>query len=389
MLLFLLLASAIHGQERVAILNSVDTQDSIKFNDLSYLTTKIRETAVNVLPKERYGVMTTESIVAFLGSQEKAMKLCNESTCIAEIGRKVSSDYVGQARVGRFGGELTVNFEIYNSKSGTLMSSFSGNSKTMFGLLVVVNEKSPELFKKMLDTKNTPKTLKKEISKSETKTSVEHEQIQNPVFGSFIDKRDGKAYKSVKIGKQIWMAENLNHKGGRCYGENGGIYRGDHSEDFKISKSEAQANCAKYGRLYTWSEAMGLPSGCDTEGCYDKIKQTHKGICPSGWHLPTENEWMELVEFAKKESVGQDAKYLKSVSGWKYENGVDKYGFNALPVGKLDYDTFSYFGEDAYFWSATSEAAYDAKGRVFVGDGVSQVFYDRKKQGLSVRCLLD
>jgi len=62
----------------------VDDRDSIGFSDLLYLTDRLRETAVKILPKARYGVMTTQSIVEFLGSEERAAKVCSESTCLAE-----------------------------------------------------------------------------------------------------------------------------------------------------------------------------------------------------------------------------------------------------------------------------------------------------------------
>jgi hypothetical protein len=76
--ILLFLAIAAYGQqERVAIINTVDNHDSIGFSELAYLTDRLRETAVNVLPKPRYGIMTTESIVAFLGSQERAEKECS------------------------------------------------------------------------------------------------------------------------------------------------------------------------------------------------------------------------------------------------------------------------------------------------------------------------
>jgi len=150
--ILLLLALAAYGQqERVAILNTVDNNDSLGFNDMIYLTDRLRETAVKILPKQRYGVMTTESIVAFFGSQERAAKVCNESSCLAEVGRQVSADYVAQARVGRFGNQLSINFQLYNVKTGNLIDSFTGNSKDIFGLLAVIDENAPTLFKKMLD----------------------------------------------------------------------------------------------------------------------------------------------------------------------------------------------------------------------------------------------
>ena len=104
--ILLLLTIAAYGQqqERVAIINTVDDGDSIKFSDLSYLTDRLRETASNILPRQYYGVMTTESIVAFLGSQERAQKECKEASCLADLGRKVNADYVAQARIGRFEG---------------------------------------------------------------------------------------------------------------------------------------------------------------------------------------------------------------------------------------------------------------------------------------------
>jgi len=136
-------------QERIAIINTVDNNDSIGFSDLAFLTSRLRETAVNVLPKSRYGVMTTESIVAFLGSQENARKVCNEASCLAEIGRKVSADYVAQARIGRFNGYLTIGVELYSVKSGVMVGSFTGGSKDVSGLLSIINEKAPDLFKQM------------------------------------------------------------------------------------------------------------------------------------------------------------------------------------------------------------------------------------------------
>jgi len=147
----LFLAIVAYGQqERVAIIQTLDDRDSISFSDLAYLTDKLRETAVNVLPSQRYGIMTTESIVAFLGSQERAIKACKEASCLAELGRKVSADYVAQAHLGRFDKNLTIKTELYNSKSGNLMGSFTGSSKSISGLLNIIDEKAPDLFKRML-----------------------------------------------------------------------------------------------------------------------------------------------------------------------------------------------------------------------------------------------
>jgi len=149
-LAFLAITAYGQMQQRVAVINTLDDgEPPIKHLELSYLTDKLRETAIGILPKSRYGVMTTESIVAFLGSEERAVKICREASCLAELGRKVSADYVAQARIGRFGNDLTIKTELYETKSGNLIGSFAGYSKDIYGLLALIEEKAPNLFKQM------------------------------------------------------------------------------------------------------------------------------------------------------------------------------------------------------------------------------------------------
>ena len=100
--------------------------------------------------------------------------------------------------------------------------------------------------------------------------------------GTFTDSRDGKKYKSVKIGEQTWMAQNLDYKGkdgklGVCYGKK-------------------PANCTKYGRLYDWAAAMDIDAKFNNEK-WGGSDEKHQGICPEGWHLPSKNEFKTLVDF--------------------------------------------------------------------------------------------
>ncbi|MDR1811237.1 MAG: PEGA domain-containing protein [Candidatus Fibromonas sp.] len=146
----LLLAFVAFGQqERIAIINTIDTHDSINFSDLSYLTDKLRNIAGDILPKNRYGIMTQQSIVDRLGSQERAAKECGEATCLADLGRKISADYIVQGYVGRFSGKLTIKVELYSVRSGNLLGSLADDSGNLEGLLAVLNEKAPDMFKKM------------------------------------------------------------------------------------------------------------------------------------------------------------------------------------------------------------------------------------------------
>ncbi len=130
-------------------MNTVDDLDSIRFADLSYLTDKLRNVAGKILPKDRYGIMTQQSIVDRLGSQERAIKECKEATCLADLGRKISADYIAQGHVGRFAGELTIKVELYNVGSSNLIGSFAGDAKDLRGLLSVLEQEAPKMFEEM------------------------------------------------------------------------------------------------------------------------------------------------------------------------------------------------------------------------------------------------
>jgi hypothetical protein len=149
-LFFAAFASA-QSKDQVAIINTVDDGNPpIALLELIHLTDRLREIAVGILPKNKYSVMTTESIVALFESVEEAARACNESNCLVELGRKITADYVAQGRIGRFGENLTIKVELYHSMSGSLVASFTGNSKDIYGLLSVLDAKAPDMFKKML-----------------------------------------------------------------------------------------------------------------------------------------------------------------------------------------------------------------------------------------------
>jgi len=142
--------------------------------------------------------------------------------------------------------------------------------------------------------------------------------------GTLIDKRDGKKYKTVKIGDQTWMAENLNYKA-----------------DSSFCYNNKESNCAKYGRLYTWNAA--------------------KKACPAGWHLPSKVEFEMLINLVGGKSTA--GKVLKSKKGWNSGgNGTDDFGFSAPPAGYRDYSGASEGeGDGVNFWSSTdsdSDLAY-------------------------------
>jgi len=197
-------------------------------------------------------------------------------------------------------------------------------------------------------------------------------------------------YKTVKIGSQTWMAENLNCdvEGSVCYGEKGNKYVGvdeDNNPIYeKYSPDEIQANCDRYGRLYDWCTAMA--------------------VCPRSWHLPSDDEWKELVDFVVVDAGGSTyaglgdsyaGRYLKADSGWsEYGNGEDKYGFAALPGGYTSDASYMSVGTSGLWWSATENAALYgyayARHMIFVDNGAGRNDIEKNPRfRSSVRCVRD
>ena len=196
----------------------------------------------------------------------------------------------------------------------------------------------------------------------------------------------GQEYKTIGIGCQIWMAENLNYaaEGSRCYGDNTG--------------GDSQGRCGIYGRLYNWSTAMVLDAGCDSSLCSGQVQPKHRGICPSGWHLPSDAEWITLTNYVG--GVSTAASKLKAASGWNdYSsssgNGTDDYCFSALPGGAWWRDSSGRFygvGSFGSWWSSTEIGANGDcawhLGMSYSYSEVSMLGVD-KSSLFSVRCLRD
>jgi len=222
----------------------------------------------------------------------------------------------------------------------------------------------------------------KQKREAEERKTAEQEIEKNTTY--FADSRDGQKYRAIKIGGRTWMARNLNYhtaKGSWCYDDD-------------------TSNCGKYGRLYDW--------------------ETAKKVCPSGWYLPSYQEWNSLVFTATKDDMcitggGWAGMRLKSKSGWRYNgnrySSTDEYGFSAEPGGYREFlQNFSYdedesdSGEETddgrfkeadsggYWWTATTDDEFSGGYAKRLGlrydyFGVSDLT-NNKGDGLSVRCIL-
>lgn len=268
-----------------------------------------------------------------------------------------------------------------------------------------------ETFSSSIENVESSSDIAKSSSSNEVSTSSSEisssslEQSSSSIYvshGVMTDKRDGQIYKTVTIGNQTWMAENLNFaytqpingldSGSWCY-------------------NNAPENCAKYGRLYTWDAAVDSKTYSAEFERYLKAHQERfyyrnnpnwhssflanegdfnvPGSCPKNWHIPSENEW-EILIF----NVNNFATNLKSTSGWLDDgNGTDIYGFRVLPAVVI--------GKRACFWGSRqstnvlediSPVEYFERAVAFCFFSDDKVIYSHefiKENAFSVRCVKD
>jgi uncharacterized protein (TIGR02145 family) len=193
------------------------------------------------------------------------------------------------------------------------------------------------------------------------------------VNGTFTDSRDEQTYEWVRIGDQVWMAENLNYDQDSygndwCYGNN-------------------SSNCDTYGRLYDWAAVMqGVSSSSSNPSGV-------QGVCPDGWHVPSDEEWTELENYVSNDGhSGSVGTALKSTSGWNDNgNGTDDYGFSGLPGGARAYNgNFFDFGYEGHWWSATNNPSVNIWSRSL--ESSNELFTKEHwspSYGFSIRCLRD
>ena len=210
---------------------------------------------------------------------------------------------------------------------------------------------------------------------------------------------DGNEYKTVKLGNQVWMAENLRTT---RYADGTPIPLGTEASldvAYRYYPNYNRANVSKYGYLYNWAAVMNGSASSEAN------PSGVQGICPDGWHVPSDAEWTELTNYVSSQSqyvcgdyTGNIAKALASETGWNsstYNCDVgnnpsanNATGFSARPAGGY-FGDYSGFGYSAYFWGATLLDSNYAYYRYlnYSYAFVSRNYYGSKNYGYSVRCV--
>jgi uncharacterized protein (TIGR02145 family) len=222
-------------------------------------------------------------------------------------------------------------------------------------------------------------------------------ESMNPCPGTpTVTDYDGNVYNTIKIGDQCWMRENLN----TTRTANGTqITRSCYNND--------PGNCELYGGLYNWAIVMNgaASSGANPSGV--------QGICPTGWHVPSDAEWTQLTNYLintyvdiTADNVGNKLKSCRQVSSplggdcnttehprWNSHSthyGTNDFGFSSLPGGLYYSGSFYYLGTNGNWWSATESSSTNAWYRnMGHHHGSVSRFNHSKTHGFSVRCIRD
>lgn len=198
---------------------------------------------------------------------------------------------------------------------------------------------------------------------------------------------DGYVYKTVQIGKQCWMAENMRSTHD-CHGNVLALsVERSVTTPYRYCPNGQRKQVARYGYLYNWEAA--------------------KVVCPKGWHLPSDAEWTQMTDYVNSQPqyacdghAEHNAKALAATTGWKrcpkscttgYKQASNNAtGFSVLPAGGYYKDGYGYFGNGTFFWTATAMDQERAYKRYLDYDGLNLVRYDYLKiGGGAVRCVQD
>jgi uncharacterized protein (TIGR02145 family) len=305
-----------------------------------------------------------EGILKEQGFQQSGA--CDGQECAVEAGKLLSVDQMVLGTIAKVGSTYTLTARLVSVQTGEVLKSVTRNSKADVDAILTdilpqvarviagSDDKTPLAATPVKDVVSPPVTSPA-ADRSGTVVPADFSGIPwsaTVAFETFTDGRDGQEYRTVRIGSQVWTAQNMN------FGtENSWCYE----NDLNI--------CATYGRLYNQDAA--------------------KMACPSGWHLPTDKEWSALTTAVG--GVASAGTNLKSASGWSIGgNGDDAYGFRALPAGGSSGNGgYKRLQQHSFFWSSSSAGTNQSWYWNFSSDASAYHGTEDLAKAFSVRCIQD
>jgi len=328
---------------KIAVYVTGDVSD----NEKKALGTRMLASLVSI--KRYRGIERSNAFLAEIEKEQIRQRSGEiDDNQISALGKQFGVKFVCIADLTPAFGEFQVSARIVNVETAEVefIGESSGPLKSMADLERVSDQVVKNMF---IGQVSIPKSEPK--SEARVPAADNNQTVSSSSVMTLVDSRNGKRYKTVRVGSKMWMAKNLDYNvsGSKCYDNN-------------------PTNCDKYGRLYNWPTA--------------------KSVCPTGFHLPSDDEWTMLTDYVGGEDIAGTK--LKSTTGWNGWRGVpagsDNYGFSALPGGGSSGGS----GNIGYWWSATESGVGNAWGRGMRYNGADVYRNSNDKMNLfSVRCVAD
>ncbi|OWV07206.1 FISUMP domain-containing protein [Fibrobacter sp. UWH3] len=294
----------------------------------------------------------------------------------------LNNTYEGDSAVANCQADSTAFVDYCSENDGIVTDLFKLDKCTILHLICVVKFKPKVTANEYLQ--GTAKKMKDRcIAEFYAPEDPEDEEPAEVASTLFVDERDGHVYKTVKIGDQTWMAENLNY----AY-----LVSTETLDSLSYCPGGDPANCEKFGRLYSWSAAVDsadvFGKGVKDCGGMDICNpgRNIQGICPDGWRIPN----LDDFEILEEEMGGKDVAGERATTEEMF--GTDDYGFSALPAGGLYNPAYSSdagsFGAVATF-IMTTEYDWNAWVWLLVKErSWSQFMQTQKSAFMSLRCIM-
>ena len=328
----------------------------------------------------KFTVLEREMLDKIIEEQKFQLSGCNSDQCLVELGQIANVQQIVGGSISKVGYIFTITARLISVQSGEIVESaifdYAGDIGELmrFGMANIAAQ---------LASIPIPKATRDEKIAETIYPTLKKENIYK-YDGSASD-IDGNVYKTIRIGNQVWIAENLKVT---RYQNGDKIKSGDiETHEWNELSIGAYAspdgdinNVTTYGRLYNWHAVSDL-----------------RNIAPKGWHIPNDEEWEELELFlgGGENSRGTDeGEKLKVGVAWVGRNGTNQYGFTALPAGLLtQWGNYESVGMDALFWSSTVANSGSfviasfrrlKSNKKTIGQGVMGA-----NAGMSIRCIKD
>lgn len=217
-------------------------------------------------------------------------------------------------------------------------------------------------------------------------TQVDSITLGDELAGSFADPRDRKIYTTTIIDRQKWMAQNLNYVP---------------ASGTSLCYNNAPDSCLRYGHLYTWATVMALPETCNQKDCKSQIQTPHQGICPTGWHVPTSDEWDIMIKYiaaktglTHREPSGwtQIGTALKSAYTWGSYSApaTDLFGLSLIAGGRYSNEPdFREINTNGFHWTSTQTDSTRSINRMAEPGNFFYRLDHSKIVAASLRCVND